>query len=56
MNWSYVPKEDQKTHINWRQSINDDGQNMKRLASWPCSEANQGPNIVDNKKTSNIMT
>lgn len=56
MNWAYVPKEDQKTHINWRQSINDDGQNMKRLASWPCSETNQAPNIVDNKQTSGAMT
>ncbi len=35
MDWSYVPKEDQKTHINWRQSINDDGSQIGRLGSWP---------------------
>lgn len=35
MDWSYVPKEDQKCHINWRQSINDDGSKIGRLGSWP---------------------
>ena len=35
MDWTYVPKEEQKTHINWRQSINDDGSNIGRLGSWP---------------------
>ena len=34
MDWHLVPKEDQKTHINWRQSINDDGSNLKRLDSF----------------------
>lgn len=52
MNWAYVPKEDQKTHINWRQSINDDGKDMKRLASFPCSYANGGGNAVGNKAMS----
>lgn len=35
MDWRYVPKEQQKTHINWRQSINDDGSQIGRLESWP---------------------
>ncbi len=35
MDWTYVPKEDQKCHINWRQSINDDGSTIGRLGSWP---------------------
>lgn len=35
MDWTYVPKEEQKCHINWRQSINDDGSNIGRLGSWP---------------------
>lgn len=35
MDWHLVPKEDQKCHINWRQSINDDGSGMKRLDSFP---------------------
>lgn len=35
MDWTYVPKEQQKTHINWRQSIRDDGSKLGRLASWP---------------------
>lgn len=46
MNWAYVPKEEQKTHINWRQSINDDGSNLQRLASYPGNEANSGANIT----------
>lgn len=46
MDWHLVPKEDQKTHINWRQSINDDGSNLKRLASFPTNEANNGSNIL----------
>lgn len=40
MNWDYVPISEQKTHINWRQSINDDGSNLARLASFPCSAVN----------------
>lgn len=57
MKWAYVPKEDQKTHINWRQSINDDGSGLKRLDSYPGNEANGGFNIVgkDNDSMSNIM-
>lgn len=35
MDWTYVPKEEQKCHINWRQSINDDGSKIGRLGSWP---------------------
>jgi len=34
VNWTLVPVEDQKCHINWRQSINDDGSRLGRLASW----------------------
>lgn len=52
MNWKYVPKEDQKTHINWRQSINDDGSNIGRLDSYPGNEANAGYNIVGNDTNS----
>lgn len=35
MDWHLVPKEEQKTHINWRQSINDDGSGLQRLDSFP---------------------
>ena len=35
MDWTYVPKEEQKCHINWRQSSDDDGSNIGRLGSWP---------------------
>lgn len=55
MDWHLVPKEDQKTHINWRQSINDDGSNLKRLASFPQDETNGGANATTNKAASNKM-
>lgn len=57
MDWKYVPKEDQKTHINWRQSINDDGSNIGRLASYPGNEMNAGYNIVgsDANSTTQLM-
>lgn len=42
MNWQPVAKEDQKCHINWRQSINDDGSNLQRLASFPKDEIESG--------------
>lgn len=45
MNWKPVPKEDQKCHINWRQSINDDGSSLGRLDSFPKNE-NFGTGIV----------
>ena len=48
MDWHYIPKEDQKCHINWRQSINDDGSSMQRLASFPANEANAGYNLTTN--------
>ena len=51
MDWKLVPKEDQKPHINWRQSINDDGSNLKRLASFPTNEQNGGSNLVTAGKT-----
>ena len=36
MNWTKVPLEEQRCHINWRQSINDDGIALSStlLASW----------------------
>ena len=34
MNWNLVPLEEQKCHINWRQSINDDGSSLGHLGSW----------------------
>lgn len=34
MNWTLVPVEQQKPHINWRQAIDDDGSRLGRLASW----------------------
>lgn len=34
MNWTLVPVEEQKPHINWRQAIDDDGSGLGRLASW----------------------
>ena len=55
MKWDLVPKEQQKPHINWRQSINDDGSHLKRLASFPQNEANAGANIVSNSKYSNVF-
>ena len=43
MNWTKVPLEEQRCHINWRQSINDDGIALSStlLASW----MEQGGNI-----------
>lgn len=55
MKWNYVPLEDQKTHINWRQSINDDGSGLMRLASFPGNEANAGANIIKSPGIGNIM-
>lgn len=46
MDWTPVAKEDQKCHINWRQSINDDGSNLQRLASFPTDEINSGSNLT----------
>lgn len=40
MNWSLVPLEKQKPHINWRQAIDDDGSRLGRLASWQDVAAN----------------
>lgn len=40
MNWTLVPVEEQKPHINWRQAIDNDGSNLGRLASW--MDANSG--------------
>lgn len=55
MKWDLVPKEQQKPHINWRQSINDDGSHLKRLASFPQNESNMGANIVNNSTYQNIF-
>lgn len=54
MDWKLVPVEDQKTHINWRQSINDDGSALKRLASWYGNATNAGANIVGGNLTNSI--
>ena len=48
MDWHYVPKEEQKCHINWRQSINDDGAGIQRLSSFPMNESNAGYNMTKN--------
>ena len=50
MDWTYVPKEQQKCHINWRQSINDDGSKIGRLGSWPYMY--DRPNIKKQKTVS----
>lgn len=42
MSWQPVPLEEQKCHINWRQSINDDGSHLQRLASFPKDEEEAG--------------
>lgn len=55
MKWDYVPLEDQKTHINWRQSINDDGSNLSRLSSFPGNEANAGANIIKSQGMGDFM-
>ena len=57
MNWTPVPIEDQKPHINWRQSINNSGIEIGRLASW--MDANSGMtapivNAVNNEKQTNV--
>ena len=44
MDWHLVPKEDQKTHINWRQSINDDGSKLMRLDSFVTMVGGAGGN------------
>ena len=46
VSWQKVPVEEQKCHINWRQSINDDGSGLGRLASWAENEGNLGYNLT----------
>ena len=55
MKWDLVPVEEQKPHLNWRQSINDDGSNMKKLASFPTDEKNFGRQITAKSANGNIM-
>ena len=55
MNWSLTPKEDQIPHINWRQSISDDGSNLMRLASFTGNEVNAGKNLIKDGIVSDIM-
>ena len=38
MQWKPVAKEEQRCHINWRQSINDDGSSLGRLDTFPVDE------------------
>ena len=57
VNWSLVPVEEQKCHINWRQSINDDGSGLGRLASWQEQSESIGYNMnnpINNPKKTNI--
>lgn len=55
MDWKLVPKERQKTHINWRQSINDDGSKLMRLASFTGNFTNAGQNLISDKNGSDIL-
>ena len=55
MTWDYVPLEEQKTHITWRQAINDDGSALGRLSSFPCNEKNAGANLVYNSGSNLIQ-
>lgn len=55
MDWTPVAKEDQRTHINWRQSINDDGSHLKRLASFPKDEDEAGAALTGAGGKSNIF-
>lgn len=57
VNWTPVPVEEQKCHINWRQSINDDGSGLGRLASWQEQSESIGYNMnnpINNPKKTNI--
>ena len=57
VNWTLVPVEEQKCHINWRQSINDDGSGLGRLASWQEQSESIGYNMnnpINNPKKTNI--
>jgi hypothetical protein len=53
MNWKLVPVEEQKPHIGWRQSINDDGSYLKshKLASYQYSAENSGQSFGSVKKS-----
>lgn len=55
VSWEPVAKEDQRCHINWRQSINDDGSNLQRLASFPKDEVNVGSNLTMQSNSIGIM-
>jgi len=55
MKWDLVPVEEQKPHINWRQSINDDGTKLKKLSSFPQDENNTGTPITTKPVNANIM-
>lgn len=55
--WELVPVEEQKCHINWRQSINDDGSGLGRLGSWQDNDRNLGYNLsnpLNNPAKANI--
>lgn len=57
MNWTLVPVEEQKCHINWRQSINDDGSSLGHLASWQSQATSVGANMtspVTNEAKTNL--
>ena len=54
MNWTPVPLEEQKCHINWRQSINDDGSHLERLASFPKDEDEAGDPLTQAGKRNGV--
>jgi murein DD-endopeptidase MepM/ murein hydrolase activator NlpD len=55
MQWDLVPVEEQKTHVNWRQSVNDDGSKLKKLASFPMDEKNVGRTITAKSANAGVM-
>jgi murein DD-endopeptidase MepM/ murein hydrolase activator NlpD len=55
MKWDLVPVEEQKPHVNMRQSILDDGSKMKKLSSFPMDEKNVGQAITAKPGNIGIM-
>ena len=56
MSWNLIPVEEQRPHIGWRQSINDDGSSLQRskLGSYQYSPANVG--AASTKVSSSVWT
>lgn len=55
MKWDLVPMEEQAPHINWRQSVIDDGSDLEKLSSYPNDEKNNGRPPTLHAGSSNIM-